>query len=99
MLVDESKTNDIFGAGAEGAEDGITGNSLWPATVIESQASINFELGERSTWRKATILSDAALMLCGDTINGGQLIDDTYLASKGCKDFVAYRYDPNVLTD
>jgi hypothetical protein len=49
--------------------------------------------------RKATILSDAALMLCGDTINGGQLIDDTYLASKGCKDFVAYRYDPNVSTD
>jgi citronellol/citronellal dehydrogenase len=43
-------TMSALGAGAEGAEDGITGNSLWPATVIESQASINFDLGERSTW-------------------------------------------------
>ena len=86
-----------MGAAAEGEEDNITGNSLWPATVIESQASINFDLGNRSTWRKASILADAALMIIGDSkVNGRQLIDDEFLATKGQKDFKVYRYDPNV---
>ena len=86
-----------MGAAAEGAEFGITGNSLWPATVIESQASINFDLGDRSLWRKATILADAALMIIGDAnLNGNQLIDDEFLSSKGQDDFKIYRYDPNV---
>ena len=35
-----------LGVAAEFAGEGITGNSVWPATVIESYASINFELGE-----------------------------------------------------
>jgi NAD(P)-dependent dehydrogenase (short-subunit alcohol dehydrogenase family) len=86
-----------MGAAAEGTEFNITGNSLWPATVIESQASINFDLGNRSLWRKSTILADAALMIIGDaSVNGRQLIDDEFLATKGQKDFKIYRYDPNV---
>ena len=86
-----------MGAAAEGAEFGITGNSLWPATVIESQASINFDLGDRSLWRKSTILADAALMIIGDAnLNGNQLIDDDFLKTKGQSDFKIYRYDPNV---
>jgi citronellol/citronellal dehydrogenase len=81
-----------------GPEKGILANSLWPATVIESQASINFELGERKEWRKATILADAVIELCRDSeTNGKMLIDDTYLRSRGWedKDFVVYRYDPS----
>lgn len=86
-----------MGAAAEGVEDNITGNSLWPATVIESQASINFDLGDRSIWRKSTILADAALMIIGDgSVSGQQLIDDEFLATKGLKDFKIYRYDPKV---
>lgn len=86
-----------MGAAAEGAEFGITGNSLWPATVIESQASINFDLGDRSLWRKSTILADAALMIIGDAkLNGNQLVDDDFLRSNGQTDFKMYRYDPNV---
>ena len=110
-----------LGVAEEYAGRGITGNSLWPATVIESQASINFEvcrhrddthchvlstphpcsavrlqashdngflwlqLGERSQWRKATILSDCVVQIVGepDTFTGNMLIDDTYLLSKG----------------
>ena len=49
--------------GSEGADAGVTGNSLWPATIIESLASENFELGNKSQWRKATILSDAVMQL------------------------------------
>eukprot|EP00415_Alexandrium_ostenfeldii_P003957 UN3957 len=89
-----------MGAAAEGQGSNITGFSLWPATVIESQASINFELGDRQQWRKATILADAAVALvCEDEdFTGAQLIDDEYLKSKGLtdEDLVVYRYDPNV---
>jgi len=36
-----------LGVAAEYQGEGITGNTVWPATVIESYASINFQLGER----------------------------------------------------
>lgn len=89
-----------MGAAAEGAAHNISGFSLWPATVIESQASINFALGERQTWRKATILADAVVALvCEESgFTGKQLIDDEYLEYKGLskEDFVTYRYDPAV---
>jgi len=53
--------------GPDSPEDpGITANSLWPATVVESQASINFELGDTSTWRKATVLADSVVAICGE---------------------------------
>lgn len=70
-----------MGAAAEYQGKGITGNALWPATVIESQAAKNFELGEKSTWRKADILSDCVLGIVSapDTFTGQQLIDDEYL--------------------
>jgi len=87
-----------MGAGAEGAEDGITGTSLWPATVVESQASENFKLMPKEYWRKATVLSDPVLCICGEpnSFNGKQLIDDEYLKSKGLtdEDLKVYRVDP-----
>jgi NAD(P)-dependent dehydrogenase (short-subunit alcohol dehydrogenase family) len=89
-----------MGCAAEGARDGITGFSLWPATVIESQASINFELGDTSMWRKASIIADATVALvCEDAdFTGHQCIDDEYLAYKGLteSDLAHYRYNPEV---
>lgn len=89
-----------MGCAAEGVGHGITGFSLWPATVIESQASINFELGDRTMWRKASILADATVALvCEDAdFTGKQFIDDEYLMEKGLtqSDLAHYRYDPNV---
>jgi citronellol/citronellal dehydrogenase len=38
-------------------------NSLWPVTVIESQASINHRLGTPAVWRKPDILVDCVLRL------------------------------------
>lgn len=75
----------------------ILANSLWPATIIESQASINFELGERRDWRKADILADCCVQLCLDeTTNGETLIDDLYLQSRGWteENMRAYRCEP-----
>lgn len=80
---------------------GIAANSLWPATVIESLASQNFQLGTKAMWRKASILSDACLAIIAEDPNkiestGRMLIDDTYLASRGVSDFTMYRCDPDV---
>jgi len=89
-----------MGAAAEGEGHNVTGVSLWPATVVESQASINFKLGDTSFWRKATVLADATVALCceDESITGSQLIDDDYLRYKGLTDddFVVYRYNPDV---
>jgi len=89
-----------LGVAAEFAGKNITAHSLWPATIIESLASINFALGDRDAWRKATILSDATLAILseGEDFNGQQLIDDTYLRSKGLndEDFKVYRCNPDV---
>ena len=44
-----------LGAAAEGEGKGVTGNSLWPATVIESLASLNFKMGAPSTTLTLTL--------------------------------------------
>merc|ERR1719263_1812478 len=78
-----------LGVAAEYSKDyNITGNCLWPATVIESQASINFSLGEKKTWRKATIIADATVAICCDPtpITGKMLVDDEYLKMRGLTD-------------
>ncbi|KAL1525266.1 hypothetical protein AB1Y20_020131 [Prymnesium parvum] len=90
-----------LGVAAEGRKFGVSANSLWPATVVESFASINFKLGEPSNWRKATILSDCVVKLAcePDDFTGHMLIDDEYLRARHGYtdgDFVKYRVDPNV---
>ena len=73
-----------LGVAAEYKGKNITAHSLWPATIIESLASINFQLGERDAWRKATILSDATLAAIseGPEFTGQQLIDDTCVGGR-----------------
>jgi NAD(P)-dependent dehydrogenase (short-subunit alcohol dehydrogenase family) len=92
-------TMTALGAAAEGKGKGITGNSLWPATVVESLASINFKLGDEKMWRKPSILADCVLKLCleEDSYSGNMLVDDVYLRERHGftdADFVQYRCDP-----
>eukprot|EP01012_Entosiphon_sulcatum_P057614 TRINITY_DN81417_c0_g1_i1.p1 TRINITY_DN81417_c0_g1~~TRINITY_DN81417_c0_g1_i1.p1 ORF type:complete len:308 (+),score=63.28 TRINITY_DN81417_c0_g1_i1:57-926(+) len=78
---------------------GIAGNSLWPKTIVESYASINFKMGDACNWRKATILSDAVLQIVGEDprqFTGNMLIDEDYLRTKGVTDFRPYRCNPDV---
>jgi len=78
----------------------ISGNTLWPATIIESYASKNFKMGTTDLWRKATIIADATVgIICEPTsFTGNMLIDDEYLISKGFtkKDLAQYRFNPKV---
>eukprot|EP01099_Mayorella_cantabrigiensis_P001145 TRINITY_DN1482_c0_g1_i1.p1 TRINITY_DN1482_c0_g1~~TRINITY_DN1482_c0_g1_i1.p1 ORF type:complete len:303 (-),score=82.28 TRINITY_DN1482_c0_g1_i1:88-954(-) len=87
------------GLGQEVKGTGVACNALWPATMIESFATINFQMGERSLWRKAEILADCCLMIVKENANeftGHALIDEDYMRSRNITDFVKYRCDPSV---
>ncbi len=71
-------------------------NALWPATLIESYATINFALGDRSAWRTPAILADATVAIFAKppaSFSGRALIDEDFLRSEGVTDFAKYRCD------
>jgi citronellol/citronellal dehydrogenase len=75
----------------------IAVNSLWPATIIESQASINWSLGSREAWRKPDILVDCVLRLMAKdptALTGQALIDEDFLRCEGVTDFSGYACVP-----
>ncbi|WP_437534132.1 SDR family oxidoreductase [Sorangium sp. So ce726] len=83
----------------EYAEHNITANALWPATAIESFATINFGLGGPELWRKADILADATLALLSrepSARRGKAWIDEALLREEGVTDFSKYQCVPGV---
>jgi len=61
----------------------IAVNSLWPVTIIESQASINWGMADRSQWRTPEIVCDASLAIFAQeprTSTGRQWIDEEALS-------------------
>lgn len=72
-------------------------NALWPATLIESYATINFSLGNPSVWRKPNILADSTLKIFAKppaSFTGHALIDEDFLRGEGETEFARYRCDP-----
>jgi citronellol/citronellal dehydrogenase len=75
----------------------IAVNSLWPVTIIESQASINWGLGTPAQWRKPDILVDCVLRLAQKEpkeLTGRALLDEDFLRAEGVTDFSAYACVP-----
>ena len=86
-----------MGLGAELRAKNIGAAALWPATVIESQASINHGLGTPAQWRKADIVADATLAILGrplDEVTGRAFLDEEALAEVGVTDLDAYSCVP-----
>jgi citronellol/citronellal dehydrogenase len=86
-----------FGLAEEVRRHNIAVNSLWPATIIESQASINHRLGTPAMWRKPDILVDCVLRLAGKApaeLTGQALIDEDFLRGEGVTDFGRYACVP-----
>ncbi len=86
------------GLGEEVAKHNIAANALWPATMIESFASINFGLGGPAQWRKADILADATLAIVGHeppSLTGQTLLDEQILEKVGVTDFDPYLCVPD----
>ncbi len=85
------------GLAAEVADRNIAVNALWPVTLIESQATINFHIGDAKVWRKAEIVADAALEVVTSRpaeLTGRALLDEDFLRERGVADFTKYRCDP-----
>jgi citronellol/citronellal dehydrogenase len=75
----------------------IAVNSLWPVTIIESQASIGWGLGTPAIWRKPDIIVDCVLRLVRKDpamLTGQALLDEDFLRSEGVTDFSGYACVP-----
>lgn len=77
---------------------GVAVNALWPATLIKSQATINFKIGGPALWREPDIVADAALEIVTTPpaeLTGRALIDEDLLRERGWTDFSRYRCEPD----
>jgi len=71
-----------MGVAAEHERDNIAGNTLWPRSIIETQASIGWKMADRSQWRTPEIVCDASLAIFAQeprTCTGRQWIDEEAL--------------------
>lgn len=85
------------GLAVELAPRHIAVNSLWPVTVIESQASIHWNLGTPADWRKPDILVDCVTRLVAQdpaVVTGQHLLDEDFLRAEGVTDFTPYACVP-----
>jgi citronellol/citronellal dehydrogenase len=85
------------GLAEEVREHNVAVNALWPVTIIESQATINFGLMPREYWRKADILADATLAIVSkdpSSRSGEALLDEDVLRADGVTDFSKYACVP-----
>jgi citronellol/citronellal dehydrogenase len=86
-----------LGLAEELKADNVAVNSLWPVTIIESQASINHGLGTPAMWRKADVLVDCVLRLVAkepSALTGQALLDEDFLRAEGVTDFSGYACVP-----
>jgi citronellol/citronellal dehydrogenase len=73
-----------LGVAAEHKRDNIAGNTLWPRTIIETQASIAWKMADRSQWRTPEIVCDASLAIFAQeprSCTGHQWLDEDALAT------------------
>lgn len=89
MTTKMGMTRLAIGIAAEHEKDGIACNSLWPVTLIESLATINYNVFDRSMWRSPQILADAALEIVKTeppSLTGQQILDEPFLRERGYTD-------------
>lgn len=82
-----------LGLAAELKGEPIAVASLWPATIVESQASINHGMGGPEWWRKPEIVADAVLAwltLPVEEASGKVWLDEETLAAVGVEDLAPY---------
>jgi citronellol/citronellal dehydrogenase len=90
----------VLGLAGELRPKGIAVNALWPRTTIATAAIRNLLGGDAimRMSRKPEILADAAHLIFqkpAKGFSGRFLIDDTFLAGEGVRDFDTYRVDPS----
>ena len=88
----------VLGLAGELRGKGIAVNALWPRSIIATAAIKNLLGGEERMRkaRKPEIMADAAyeiFITAARALTGRFLIDDTFLAERGVRDFGPYRVD------
>ena len=86
MTTKMGMTRLAIGIAAEHEKDNVACNSLWPVTLIESLATINYSVGDRSMWRSPDILSDSLMEIVSSeprSLTGRQLLDEPFLRERG----------------
>jgi len=81
------------GLAVEGKADNIRAYSLWPVTMVESQAVIGHGMGTPEMWRKPEILVDATIGLVSGKAkieSGRAVYDEEVLETIGVTDFSKY---------
>lgn len=89
MTTKMGMTRLAIGVAAEHEKDGVACNSLWPVTLIESLATINYNVGDRSMWRSPEILCDSAMEILHTeppSLTGRQILDEPFLRERGYSD-------------
>jgi citronellol/citronellal dehydrogenase len=82
-----------IGIAAEHRADGIAANALWPRTIIESQASINWGMATREQWRTPEMVCDATMAIISQappSYSGKQAIDEEVLSELAGTNFDHY---------
>jgi citronellol/citronellal dehydrogenase len=85
------------GLAQECGASGLRSFALWPATAIETAATINYGLGGPAQWRKPEIVADALLAALAAplaAVQGRCLVDEELLAAVGVRDFDRYACVP-----
>ena len=89
MTTKMGMTRLAIGIAEEYRSDNVASNALWPATPIESYATLNWpeeKIGRREQWRSTDILCDALIELvtsAPQSCTGRQLIDEDFLRERG----------------
>lgn len=86
-----------LGVAQEHGKDNIAGNALWPEILVETAATKNFGLGDRSMWYKPELVADAVYeVVRRDPMDrtGQELLVLEVLREAGVTDFVPYQSDP-----
>jgi len=79
----------------EHASDGIAANTLWTRAYVETQATINWALGDRHEWRSPELVADAVMQILGTvppSLTGQQLVAEDVLRNAGWADADFARY-------
>jgi citronellol/citronellal dehydrogenase len=71
---------------------GITANSFWPVTIIDTRASRYFGMGTEDDWRSPEIAADTVLELLDrdDDFTGNAVYDEDVLREAGVTDLSPY---------
>jgi len=94
MISKLGMTRVALGVAAEHERDNVAANTLWPRTIIETQASIGWKMADRSQWRTTEIVCDASMAIFAQepcSCTGHQWIDeDALTALAGVVNFDRY---------